>query len=69
MPSDEALIAVIGHELYELNQLRRLCAERGGRLSAGELHGLIAPGATGNLHDEAWDEADRLVVELRRQRS
>lgn len=64
--SDEAIVAVIGHEMYELNLLRRLFEESGGAMTYRRLHYLISPGIKGNLHDQAWDVADRLVASMRK---
>jgi hypothetical protein len=63
--SDEAIVAVMGHEMYELNSLRQLFEDAGGQMKAGRLRELIREGVHGNLHDRAWDEADRLVSKMR----
>jgi hypothetical protein len=65
LASDEAIVAVIGHEMYELNGLRRLFDEAGGQMRAGRLSNLVREGIHGNLHDQAWDVADELVAKLR----
>jgi hypothetical protein len=65
--SDEAIVAVIGHEMHELNGLRAIFEERGGSLPAGELRNLVVPGRPRNLHDHAWDAADHLVKKMRSQ--
>lgn len=64
--SDEAIVAVMGHEMHELNSLRRLFEESGGQMTAGRLHNLIREGVPGNLHDQAWDVADELVSKMRK---
>jgi hypothetical protein len=66
--SDEAIVAVIGHEMYELNKLREIFAANGGVMRADDLYRAITPGRSGNLHFQAWDEADTLVAELRKKR-
>jgi hypothetical protein len=63
--SDEAIVAVIAHEMHELNGLRKLFEANGGRLPAADLHRAITPGFKGNLHYEAWDIADELVLKMR----
>ena len=63
--SDEAIVAVIGHEMHELNALRKLFDENGGHMLALDLHRAIVPGRRGNLHDQAWDVADKLVTGMR----
>jgi uncharacterized Zn-binding protein involved in type VI secretion len=65
LDSDEAIVAVLGHEMHELNGLRKLFDENGGQMPASQLHRAIAPGFKGNLHDEAWDVADDLVNKMR----
>ncbi|MEZ4364028.1 MAG: hypothetical protein R3B48_27895 [Kofleriaceae bacterium] len=68
LKSDEAIVAVIAHELHEVEMLRQVLLEKGG-LSDPEVHRLISPGFKGNFHDEAWDVADRMVAKMRRSRS
>jgi len=65
LSSDEAIVAIISHEMHELNGLRDLFAANGGAMTAGELHRLIHPGRKGNLHDQAWDVADAHVRKMR----
>lgn len=65
--SDEAIVAVLGHEMFEINELRRLLAD-GRSISGVDLYRLIAVDIVGNLHDRAWDEADRLVQAMRKER-
>jgi hypothetical protein len=64
--SDEAIVAVLSHEMHELNELRRIFDESGGAISMQRLHNLINPGITKNLHDQAWDVADKLVLAMRK---
>jgi hypothetical protein len=64
--SDEAIVAILAHEMHELNNLRRLFAESGGSMNMQRLHALINPGITKNLHDQAWDVADKLVFAMRK---
>lgn len=65
--SDEAIVAVLGHEMYEINALREMLAD-GRSMTGTELRRLIGAGIRGNLHDRAWDEADRLVLAMREER-
>ncbi len=66
LASDEHAVAVISHEMFELNNLRRLFSESpSGQMTATELGGNINPGIPGNLHDRAWDFADQMVKRLR----
>ena len=64
--SDEAIVAVMAHEMHELNELRRIFEESGGAISMQRLHNLISPGIAKNLHDQAWDVADKLVLMMRK---
>lgn len=66
LDSDEAIVAVIAHEMHELNSLRRIMDESGGAIRAERLHNLISPGIKGNLHDQAWDVADEMVAKMRK---
>lgn len=65
LDSDEAIVAVIAHEMHELNGLRKLFNQRE-TIPVEELGRLINPGHKGNLHDQAWTVADQLVVKMRR---
>lgn len=64
--SDEAITAIVAHEVHEIESLRGLFAERHGMMPYQQLWALISP--NGNLHMQAWDEADRIVEGLRAQR-
>ncbi len=61
--SDEAIVAVIAHEMYELENLHPVLLK--GETSIEQFIGLTCPGNPGNLHDEAWDVADALVERMR----
>lgn len=61
--SDEAIVAVLSHEMHELQFLRPLL-ERG-NVSIDDYVMHTEPGRPGNLHDQAWDVADRLVDPMR----
>ena len=67
LESDEAIVAVVAHEMYELNELRRLFEERE-MMSGPYLHELIRVGLPKNLHDRAWDAADEFVFTMRKER-
>jgi len=64
LESDEAIVAVLAHEAYELNALREIFEERP-IVPGSEICRLIQPNIPGNLHDQAWDAADRLVLAMR----
>jgi hypothetical protein len=63
MRSDEAIVAVIGHEMYELEEMRKAFGQFGApiELWEGEAH----PDNEGNFHWQAWDYADELVARMR----
>jgi hypothetical protein len=63
LASDEAIVAVLAHEMYELEKLRPILLK--GKTSIEQFIGLTCPGNPGNLHDEAWDVADALVERMR----
>jgi hypothetical protein len=64
LKSDEAIVAVFAHEMYELGELRPILQE--GKTTIEEFEGLTCPGNPGNLHDEAWDVADAKVEQMRK---
>ena len=65
LKSDEQVVAVMGHEMYELNALRDMFLKQGGSMRAEELLRLVNTETKGNLHYQAWDEADKLVEAMR----
>lgn len=65
LESDEAIVAVIAHEMHEFNELLPLL--RQGQLTIEQFGGHTSPTNSGNLHYEAWDIADKLVEEMRRK--
>jgi hypothetical protein len=65
LDSDEAIVAVMAHEMHELNGLRKIFEQRE-TLPAEELGRLINPGHKGNLHDQAWNVADHVVARMRK---
>jgi hypothetical protein len=64
--SDEAIVAVFGHEMFELEMLRPLLEEGGTTIEDFIAH--TRPDNPGNLHDQAWDRADELVERMRKER-
>jgi hypothetical protein len=63
--SDESIVAHLAHELHEVRGLKEAFAEAGGWMRARDFDELIRAGKKGNLHDQAWDEANRLVEAMR----
>jgi hypothetical protein len=66
LSSDEAIIAVIAHEMYELEALRPMLKGRG--IPSTEFMAHTSPTNPGNFHDEAWDVADVLIQRLRQEK-
>jgi len=67
LDSDEAILCVFAHEMHESNAIRRLFAESpDGTVPGARLIYLTEPGRK-NLHDQAWDEGDKLVYRLQRE--
>jgi hypothetical protein len=65
LESDEAIVAVIAHEMHELNGLLPLLRE--GQLTIEQFNAHTSATNFGNLHYEAWDIADKLVEEIQRK--
>jgi hypothetical protein len=65
LESDEAIVAVIAHEVHELQGLEKLMDE--GRLTIEEFGFQTSPAQKGSLHFQAWDVADQLVEAIRRR--
>lgn len=63
--SDEAIVAVFAHEVYEIKKLRELFERNDGVLSASRLREATSPDIPGNLHWEAVDFADSIVRAMR----
>jgi hypothetical protein len=63
LKSDEAIVAVFAHEMYELKKVRPLLRRE--NVTIGEFIGMTCPGNPGNFHDEAWEFADKLVEQMR----
>jgi len=61
--SDEAIVAVISHEMYELEKPRPFLQK--GTMSIDDLIAHTEPGRTANYHDQAWDFADVMVDRMR----
>jgi len=70
LKSDEAVVAVLSHEMFELNKLEVYFAKYGGVRTGEQLAGMVNRGVVGNFHSAAWDFADRMtdfVEELMRR--
>src|SRR5580658_7833005 len=60
LEQDDAIIAVVAHEVFEAGSLLVEFRKSGGRMPAWKLRSLVDP-ATGQLHCAAWDHADELL--------
>jgi hypothetical protein len=63
LQSDEAIVAVIGHEMFELEEMRKAFGEQGAPIEHWEAE--AHPNNEGNFHWLAWDYADELVARMR----
>ncbi|MBI3409597.1 MAG: hypothetical protein HY040_14750 [Planctomycetes bacterium] len=61
--SDEAIVGVLAHEVFELEMLRPLLEQ--GVTMIEDFIAHTRPGNPGNLHDRAWDLADEIVQRMR----
>jgi hypothetical protein len=69
LTSDEAIVAVIAHEMFELSELGEVFFHSMRRRMIGTDYSLqTAPGHPGNFHDQAWDAADEAVLRMRKGR-
>ncbi len=62
LTSDEAIVAVFGHEMFELARLRAIFAN-GAPIEKWEAE--TSARNPGNVHWQAWDHADELVARMR----
>lgn len=62
--SDEAIVGILQHETYELEQLR-LTMQKRGALSSDDIARMVDGKGTNNLHGQAWDVADLRVLIMR----
>ena len=63
--SDEAIVAVIAHEVFELEMLRPILQQ--GATMIEDFIAATRPGNPGNLHDKAWELADEMVERMRKE--
>jgi hypothetical protein len=68
LTSDEAIIAVLQHEMHELSLLREVFMRSKTRSMSGMDYALqTAEGRPANFHEQAWDEADKIILRMRRR--
>jgi len=63
--SDEAIVAVVAHEVFELEELRRMFRGQSQQMRGDDYLGHVKPGEHGNLHGKAWEVADEAVRKMR----
>lgn len=62
MASDDAILAVMKHELHELGLFREVFRRGNGRMTFDAFRAEAMPGNPGNYHWQAWDAADDLIL-------
>lgn len=65
LESDEAIVAVLSHELFEIEGLEA-AFEQEPTMSGEKLIQRIGPDRPNNLHCQAWGEADAMVDKMRK---
>jgi hypothetical protein len=65
--SDESIVAVLGHEMYEIDALRQIFASSPAAMQYMDVARLIDAKLGGTIHQQAWDYADNLVLDMRAQ--
>ena len=65
LTSDEGIVAVMTHELYELSEIREACMYNRWRMEAYDYAYQVADNEKGNFHYEAWEVADKAVQQMR----
>ena len=67
LTSDEAIVGVFQHEMFELGELREAFfdSRKGLRMIADDYGNQIAENRAGNYHDQAWDSGDKLLLRMR----
>jgi hypothetical protein len=65
--SDEAIVSVFHHEMYELSMLRHVFMLSPDQSMSATDYGIqVSTGRPGNFHDQAWSEADKIVLRMRK---
>lgn len=65
LTSDEAIVAVFTHELYELSEIRESCVDNGWRMHFYDYNIQVSADVSDSFHCIAWDVADAAVVRMR----
>ena len=67
LSSDEAIVAVFEHEMFELSRLREVFLSSAEcRMTATDYGLQVATNRPGNFHDQAWEAADEIFLQMRR---
>jgi hypothetical protein len=68
LTSDEAIVAVFQHEMHELSLIIEVFNQsRNGSMNGTDYGIQTSAGRPGNFHDLEWDEADEIVLRMRRR--
>jgi hypothetical protein len=66
---DEAIVAVIAHEMFELSELRQVFHSSRRRVMPAEDYArLVSTDRRDNFHYQAWDAADKVVLRMRKDK-
>ena len=69
LESEDHVLYVFAHEIFEIQQLKKILLQTGGSLSFRRLNYLIDPENDGAIHADAVRYADALVEKLRSERN
>jgi len=66
LTSDEAIVAVLQHEVFELSAIYDVCLSNPHeRMSASDYHSQVRTHNPGNFHCQAWEVSDKRVLWMR----
>lgn len=67
--SDEAILAVLAHEMFEFNLLLHdMNYSEYERLGMNDYYSQVRDDLPNNYHSQAWDHADELILKMRREK-
>ena len=70
LDSDEAILSTLGHEMHEVNSILKMFDQRDSipiSEIARQINTRKNGGLANNLHEQAWDESDKLIKRMREQ--
>ena len=68
LTSDEGIVAVFTHELYELYYIRDHCEYHGWRMKADDYDYQTSSNERDTYHYDGWEEADKAVLRMRERK-